>query len=130
MSDHIAQPDPDSPALAVLPKADPAVQACSSAALRALGDELNARTGEVVDRIVSRVERSGRVLDVRVEDRFMRVGEVSTIAVARWMAGGGEEAAREVGRDASRIFGQLGAQRDAPLNELIKRCLRWRDAAA
>jgi diguanylate cyclase (GGDEF)-like protein len=98
--------------------------------MRALGDELNARTGEVVDRIISMVESSGKVLDSRVEDRFMRVGEVSTVAVARWMAGGGEEAAREVGRESSRIFGQLGAQRDAPLNEVIKRCLRWRDAAA
>ncbi len=132
MSEHLTRKDPDSdsPALVVLPKADPSAQGPMCAALRALGDELNARTGEVVDRIVSRTERSGRVLDMRVEDRFMRVGEVSTIAVARWMAGCGEEAAREVGRDASRIFGQLGAQRDAPLNELIKRCLRWRDAAA
>jgi diguanylate cyclase (GGDEF)-like protein len=107
-----------------------ASQPAPSAALRALGDELNARTGEVVERIVSVVESSGKVLDVRVEDRFMRVGEVSTVAVARWMAGGGEDAAREVGREASRIFGQLGAQRDAPLNEVIKRCLRWRDCAA
>ena len=108
----------------------PAHDASGSAALRALGDELYARTGEVVDRIVCMVERSGKLLDSRVEDRFMRVGEVSTIAVARWMAGGGEESAREVGRESSRIFGQIGAQRDAPLNELIKRCLRWRDAAA
>jgi diguanylate cyclase (GGDEF)-like protein len=100
------------------------------AALHALGDELHARTGDVVDRIVSMVERSGPPLDERVEEKAMRVGEVSTIAVARWMAGGGEAAAREVGRECSRIFGQLGAQREAPLNELIKRCLRWRDAAA
>jgi diguanylate cyclase (GGDEF)-like protein len=100
------------------------------AALRALGDELHARTGDVVDRIVSMVQSSGQPLDERVEERVMRVGEVSTIAVARWMAGGGEAAAREVGRECSRIFGQLGAQREAPLNELIKRCLRWRDAAA
>ncbi len=28
------------------------------------------------------------------------------------------------------IFGQLAAQRAAPLNEVTKRCLRWRDAAA
>jgi diguanylate cyclase (GGDEF)-like protein len=120
----------DSPAFTVASRAVPAHDASGSAALRALGDELHARTGEVVDRIVGMVERSGKMLDGRVEDRFMRVGEVSTIAVARWMAGGGEESAREVGRESSRIFGQIGAQRDAPLNELIKRCLRWRDAAA
>ncbi len=45
------------------------------------------------------------------------------------MAGDGEEVAREVGRESWRIFGQLAAQRAAPLNEVTKRCLRWRDAA-
>jgi diguanylate cyclase (GGDEF)-like protein len=130
MSNH-RDPAPDQAIpLTLTPKAGLPRNAGGGTALRALGDELNARTGEVVDRIVTMVERSGAVLDSRVEDRFMRIGEVSTIAVARWMAGGGEESAREVGRESSRIFGQLGAQRDAPLNELIKRCLRWRDAAA
>ena len=37
--------------------------------------------------------------------------------------------AREVGQESWRIFGQLAAQRAAPLNEVTKRCLRWRDAA-
>ncbi len=130
MSEHTQLPGPNPPVVAIAPKVQHAQGSSPNAALRALGDELNARTGEVVDRIIALVERSGQVLDMRVEDRFLRVGEVSTVAVARWMAGGGEDAAREVGRDASRIFGQIGAQRDAPLNELIKRCLRWRDAAA
>ena len=59
----------------------------------------------------------------------MRVGTVSTLAVARWMAGEGADVAREVGRESWRIFGHLAAQREAPLNEVTKRCLRWRDAA-
>ena len=74
-------------------------------------------------------ESSAVTLDALVEDSFARVGSVSTIAVARWMAGDGEEVAREVGRESWRIFGQLAAQRAAPLNEVTKRCLRWRDAA-
>jgi diguanylate cyclase (GGDEF)-like protein len=98
--------------------------------LHRLGEELHRRTGQVVQRIVTKVEAAGPVLQDQVEERFLRVGEVSTIAVARWMAGGGEAAAREVGRESSRIFGQLGARRDAPLNEVVKRCLRWRDSAA
>ncbi|HEY1689979.1 MAG TPA: EAL domain-containing protein [Solirubrobacteraceae bacterium] len=98
--------------------------------LHRLGEALDKRTGEIVERIIAKVESSGPMLDAKVEERFQRVGEVSTIAVARWMAGGGEEGAREVGRESSRIFGQLGAQRDAPLNEVTKRCLRWRDVAA
>ena len=47
----------------------------------------------------------------------------------RRMAGEGEETAREVGREAATIFGQLAIQREAPLNEITKRTLRWRDAA-
>jgi diguanylate cyclase (GGDEF)-like protein len=96
--------------------------------LRRLGDALKAGTEDVVGRMQRRSARSGQVLDALVEDSFARVGSVSTIAVARWMAGDGEEVAREVGRESWRIFGQLAAQRAAPLNEVTKRCLRWRDA--
>jgi len=46
------------------------------------------------------------------------------------MAGEGLEAAREVGMETWHIFGQLAADRVAPLQEVLKRCLRWRDAAA
>jgi diguanylate cyclase (GGDEF)-like protein len=65
-----------------------------------------------------------------VEERFARVGAVSTEAVARWMSGEAVEVAREVGRESSQIFAQLASQRAAPLNEVTKRCLRWCDAAA
>jgi diguanylate cyclase (GGDEF)-like protein len=97
--------------------------------LRRLGDALKGGTADVVARMLERSTGSRHVLDVLVEDSFARVGSVSTIAVARWMAGDGEEVAREVGRESWRIFGQLAAQRAAPLNEVTKRCLRWRDAA-
>jgi diguanylate cyclase (GGDEF)-like protein len=94
-----------------------------------LGEALNARTDDVVAGMIGRSTSSGPVLDEVVEDSFARVGAVSTIAVARWMAGEGAEAAREVGQESWSIFGQLAAQRAAPLNEVTKRCLRWRDAA-
>jgi diguanylate cyclase (GGDEF)-like protein len=98
--------------------------------LRRLGEALKAGTEEVVAEMLRRSAGSGTALDALVEDSFARVGAVSTTAVARWMAGDGEEVAREVGRESWRIFGQLAAQRAAPLNEVTKRCLRWRDAAA
>ena len=95
-----------------------------------LGEALNARTADVVERMVRRSEASGQMLDKVVEESFEEVGKVSTVAVARWMAGEGEAVAREVGREAWRIFAQLASQRAASLNEVVKRCLRWRDATA
>ncbi len=98
--------------------------------LRRLGEMLNARTDDVVADMMKRSKASGQILDPVVEESFERVGTVSTVAVARWMAGEGAGVAREVGQESWSIFGQLAAQRAAPLNEVTKRCLRWRDAAA
>ncbi len=98
--------------------------------LKRLGETLKERTEDVVSGIVRRNEESAVVLEPIVEESFVKVGTVSTVAFARWMAGEGAEVAREVGHESWNIFGQLAAQRAAPLNEVTKRCLRWRDAAA
>jgi diguanylate cyclase (GGDEF)-like protein len=98
--------------------------------LSRLGKALNARTPDVVERMMERSQGSGRTLDQVVEESFEEVGAVSTVAVARWMAGEGEAVAREVGQESWRIFAQLASQREAPLNEVTKRCLRWRDCTA
>ncbi|HYP55185.1 MAG TPA: EAL domain-containing protein [Solirubrobacterales bacterium] len=95
--------------------------------LERLGQELSARTEEVVVRMMRRSEESGTTLAKVVEDSFEDVGTVSTVAVARWMAGEGEAVAREVGTESWRIFAHLASQREAALNEVTKRCLRWRD---
>jgi diguanylate cyclase (GGDEF)-like protein len=79
---------------------------------------------------MERSASSGHMLDRHVEESFEKVGAVSTVAVARWMAGEGEAVAREVGQESWRIFAQLASQRAAPLNEVTKRCLRWRDSTA
>jgi diguanylate cyclase (GGDEF)-like protein len=98
--------------------------------LRSLGETLKERTDDVVEGIRRRNDESGVVLDPIVDESFVKVGAVSTVAFARWIAGEGPEVAREVGQESWNIFGQLAAQRAAPLNEVTKRCLRWRDAAA
>jgi diguanylate cyclase (GGDEF)-like protein len=98
--------------------------------LRRLGEALNARAEDVLAGTLARTRASKHVLDAAVEESFERVGMASTAAVASWMAGQGLEAAREVGMETWHIFGQLAADRVAPLNEVLKRCLRWRDAAA
>jgi diguanylate cyclase (GGDEF)-like protein len=97
--------------------------------LRRLGEALNGRTEQVVEAMLRRTKSSGFELDAQVEERFARVGTVSTVAVARWMSGEGADVAREVGQESWQIFGQLASQRAAPLNEVTKRCLRWCDAA-
>lgn len=96
--------------------------------LRRLGQELSNRTDDVVARMMRRSAESAKTLAKVVEDSFEDVGTVSTVAVARWMAGEGEDVAREVGQESWRIFAQLASQREAALNEVTKRCLRWRDA--
>jgi diguanylate cyclase (GGDEF)-like protein len=101
-----------------------------SADLRRLACELTKRTDAVVEGMGARTSRSGVVLDDAVEDSFAQVGVLSTVAVAKWMAGDGVEVARHVGQESWCIFGQLAAQRRAPLNEVTKRCLRWFDAAS
>jgi diguanylate cyclase (GGDEF)-like protein len=95
-----------------------------------LGNALNASTTDVVDEMMRRSAASGHALDKIVEESFEQVGKVSTVAVARWMAGEGEAVAREVGQESWRIFAKLASQRAAPLNEVTKRCLRWRDSTA
>ncbi len=97
--------------------------------LQRLGQALSARTDDVVEAMLQRTLESDCQLETAVEERFARVGAVSTIAVARWMSGESAEVAREVGQEAWQIFGQLASQRAAPLNEVTKRCLRWCDAA-
>ena len=102
----------------------------AAADLRRLGEWLKARTDDVARDMTVRSAELGQALDAVVEESFERVGAVSTVAVARWMAGEGVEVARDVGQESWSIFGQLAAQQVTPLNEVTKRCLCWRDAAA
>ncbi|MGH2843316.1 MAG: putative bifunctional diguanylate cyclase/phosphodiesterase, partial [Solirubrobacteraceae bacterium] len=97
--------------------------------LRQLGRLLYERRDEVVAR-AERLNREGALqLDALAHRSIARVITVSTEAVSRWMAGEGVDTAREVGREAAAIFGQLAIQRDAPLAEISKRALRWRDVS-
>jgi hypothetical protein len=83
----------------------PAALECLDGDLRRLGEALNERTADVVAGMLQRTKESGQVLDETVEESFERVGAVSTVAVARWMAGEGVEVAKSLGRslDSSRL---------------------------
>jgi hypothetical protein len=95
--------------------------------LRVLGEELRRQSAEVLARTVERNSGAGVLLSHAVEERFERIGEVSTDAVARWIAGASAGEAMEVGQEVWQIFGGFAAQRAAPLAEVTKRIWRWRD---
>jgi diguanylate cyclase (GGDEF)-like protein len=97
--------------------------------LRRLGHALRTRTEHVLERTVARTrEEPGEDTDGLVRDSFEQICTISTSAVAEWMTGGNPDAGREAGKEAWNIFGQLVAHRTVPLNEVARRCLRWRDA--
>src|SRR5579875_3076618 len=96
--------------------------------LELLGQRLYERRAEVARR-ADECNRLSRVqLSTEAHASVARITEVSTEAFARWLSGEGADTAREVGYEAATIFGQLAIQREAPLHELSKRTLRWRDA--
>ena len=95
--------------------------------LRRLGEALNARVSDVFDEVLARSEEAGPTFKPSVLDSFERICSSSTVAVAQWMAGGDPRAGMAAGREAWDALGQLAAGHAAPLNEVTKRCLRWRD---
>jgi diguanylate cyclase (GGDEF)-like protein len=103
----------------------------SDADLHRLGEALKARAADVLELTLARIAGSpGEEVDALVQDSFERISASSTIAVARWIAGEGLQVAREAGQETWQIFGELAAHRAAPLHDVTKRCLCWRDAMA
>jgi len=98
------------------------------AELHALGQRLRTQIPAVLTRTIERNDSSGVQLSPEIEERFRLIGEISTEAVASWMAGASSEQAISVGQEVWAIIGQLAAQRAAPLAEVTKRVWRWRDA--
>ena len=98
--------------------------------LHRLGEAVKARAGDVLEQTVARTIGSGEVVDGVVQESFERICNSSTIAVARWIAGEGMEAAIEAGRETWEIFAELAAHRAASLNEVTRRCYWWRNVMA
>ena len=98
--------------------------------LHPLGERLKARADDVVSETVARTIDSGQIVDALVQESLERICARSTSSVARWIAGEGLEVARDAGREAWQIFGELAAHRAASLDEVIRRCLCWRDVMA
>jgi diguanylate cyclase (GGDEF)-like protein len=98
--------------------------------LHRLGEELKARTEEVLELTVERTKGPEHDVDAVVQDSFERIGRSSTIAVARWIAGESMEVAIEAGRETWEIFGELAVHRAASLDEVTWRSFWWRNVMA
>jgi diguanylate cyclase (GGDEF)-like protein len=98
--------------------------------LRALGEALMTKADEVLELTRARAGGSAEPIDAFVEESFERISRSSTVAVARWMVGESLEVAREAGSETWLIFGELAARQAASLEEVIRRCLWWRDSMA
>jgi diguanylate cyclase (GGDEF)-like protein len=96
--------------------------------IRRLGEALEARTEDVVNGTNARDADGGLLVDPVVQSEFDRMARISTVALARWMAGGSPEEGREASQEVFQHHGQMAAERAVPLNEMTKRCLRWRDS--
>ena len=91
---------------------------------------LGARAADVLTLSVERTVGSGQDVDALIQDSFEQICTISTVAVARWMAGEGLEVTNEAARETSYIFGQLAARQGASLKEVVRRTLVWRDCMA
>jgi diguanylate cyclase (GGDEF)-like protein len=96
--------------------------------IRRLGEALNVRIADVVEILASLNAAAGSGLDDADRENFERIGEIATTFVAQWMEGSDPRAGMDAGHDAWNVFGHVAAAGAAPLNEVTKRCLRWRDA--
>jgi diguanylate cyclase (GGDEF)-like protein len=93
-----------------------------------LGGALEARAEDVVNGANARDVDGGLVVDAVVQSEIDRMARISTVALARWMGGGSPAEGREASQEVFQHHGQLAADRAVALNEITKRCLRWRDA--
>ena len=93
-----------------------------------LGSALRERAPRVVELCLERTADAHGSLPAQVEESLERICVIATVTVAEWMSGGRPEDGMEAAQEAFELFGQLAAHREAPLHEVTKRCLRWRDS--
>lgn len=100
--------------------------------LHRLGRALLRRADEVIEQIASRASDrieagGGAPLDAALDERFVQLGTLATIAVGRWLAGEPMSIASAASTEFSKVFAQLIASSDLPLGEVVRRCRYWRD---
>jgi diguanylate cyclase (GGDEF)-like protein len=109
------------------PPAAPEERTPDQEELRRLGEAVLARREEVLTSTTDRSNEEGEDLDESVHDRFRRVCNNSTVAVARWIAGEDLAVTHDAARETSTIFGELAAHRAASIHEVVRRSMWWRN---
>jgi diguanylate cyclase (GGDEF)-like protein len=102
--------------------------AAREAQRRALGDALAARAGDVLELVVRRCGQDGQEPPAQIPSGFARICLAATETVARAIAAESTERDMRAGREAWDVFGRMPQHGAAPLHEVTRRCLWWRDA--
>ncbi len=110
------------------PRPAPARPSALENEVRLLGGALVARVTDVLSLTAARAERLN--VDAAMRDRAAQISRISTLALARWLAGENPGVAREAGEETWRFYGEVAARREAPLRKIVMHCLFWRDAVA
>jgi hypothetical protein len=95
-----------------------------------LGAALRDRVDDVIDHVRELTVDAGGGLEDAIEQMFREAARIATVAVADWISDGDADAAGECGFETAAGFADLAAFRGASMNEVAKRCLRWRDCIA
>ncbi len=98
--------------------------------VRLIGSTLREQAERVLELVLERTAEAHGELDPQVDESLERICTIATVTVADWMSGGRPEAGMAAAQEAFELFGLLAAHRAAPLHEVTKRCLRWRDSVS
>jgi diguanylate cyclase (GGDEF)-like protein len=94
-----------------------------------VGAQLERRAEAILDDIEARNAAKGVLFSPEIEANLRRAGIVATVAVARSVAGrAGGDASRAAAAEVGGVFGVGVAAGELAFDEIVKRCLRWRDA--
>lgn len=96
----------------------------------ALGAALRDRVGDVVDRMHRLTQEARGVLEPDIEKAALAAAESTTIAVAEAIADETAPMAESGAGFEPGGFAALVGFQNAPVHEVIERCLRWRDCVA
>jgi diguanylate cyclase (GGDEF)-like protein len=93
-----------------------------------IGAALERRSEDVLRRTIERIKDTQ--LPDALRGRFEQFNVRSTVAFAQWLKGESRAVAREAGQDTWQFYGSMSAQHEVSLQEIVLRCLAWRDAVA